>query len=149
MGFFDKINPFKKKDDLGLPPIDSSMGLGQSPMNPNAMNDTNFSQSQPSHLSNPPNLNDNSQNWNQPVQEPINDHRMNMPLGENLRQSTSDNMHDNSHHRETHVQSNPLQKDLELISSKLDYLKASLEAVNQRIANIEHLARQDQDKKRW
>ena len=40
-----------------------------------------------------------------------------------------------------------LKKDLEVISSKLDAIKAVLESLNQRIANIERIAMQEE--KKW
>lgn len=41
-------------------------------------------------------------------------------------------------------------KDLELISSKLDYLKAAIDNMNQRIANLENLAKgEQQDRYKW
>lgn len=157
MGFFDKFNPFKKDDgfgDLGLPPLDSNQGmsgapmdstagLGAPPMDPNSsMSPSTPGLGQPS-----PNL---SAGFGQP--EPMDDHRMNMPMGESLRQNNVNDMHSFNpapvQHPKVH-DNNPLQKDLELISSKLDYLKASLEAINQRLANLEHLARQEQDKGKW
>ena len=39
-------------------------------------------------------------------------------------------------------------KDLEIISSKLDALRASLESINQRIANLEAMARGQEDQNR-
>jgi hypothetical protein len=39
-----------------------------------------------------------------------------------------------------------MSKDIEIVSSKLDALKATLDGINQRLANLERLA---QDKKRW
>ena len=39
-------------------------------------------------------------------------------------------------------------KNLEVISSKLDALRASLESINQRLANIEAIARGEQDNQR-
>ena len=39
-------------------------------------------------------------------------------------------------------------KNLEVISSKLDALRASLDSINQRLANIESIARGEQDDKR-
>ena len=45
-----------------------------------------------------------------------------------------------------------MQKDLEIISAKLDALKSSLESINQRLSNIERLAQQGekpQQKKTW
>jgi hypothetical protein len=37
-----------------------------------------------------------------------------------------------------------VQKELEILSAKIDALRASIESVNQRIINIENIARQDQ-----
>jgi hypothetical protein len=148
MGFFDKFNPFKKNDglgDLGLPPFEANAGLGAPPMGPNA----SMSPSMPT-LGGEPAQNLTS-GFNQP--EPMNDHRMNMPMGESLKQNNVNDMHSYTpspiSQPKPEVNHNPLQKDLELISSKLDYLKASLEAINQRLANLEHLARQEQDKGKW
>ena len=39
-------------------------------------------------------------------------------------------------------------KNLEVISSKLDALRASLESINQRLANIEAIARGEQEDQR-
>jgi hypothetical protein len=41
-------------------------------------------------------------------------------------------------------------KDIEIISSKLDALRATLDSLNQRIINIEHIIREERDKKyKW
>ena len=41
-------------------------------------------------------------------------------------------------------------KDIELISSKLDYLKSAIDNLSQRLANLEDLAKSEQDQKyRW
>jgi len=43
-------------------------------------------------------------------------------------------------------------KNLEVISSKLDALRAALESINQRLANLEAIARGEEDqryKRRW
>jgi hypothetical protein len=40
----------------------------------------------------------------------------------------------------------PVSKDLELISAKLDALKASLDSVNQRLVNLERIARGEHEK---
>jgi chaperonin cofactor prefoldin len=48
-------------------------------------------------------------------------------------------------------QSNDLQKDIQLISLKLDAIKSELDAVNQRLRNIESIAEREQIKpgKKW
>jgi len=162
MGFFDSINPFKKKADSGLPPLDQNSGLADPPINDNLnpnMGDglgNNIPGGHPTMaplgssdpLSHPPS------GMSSPSEpQPLDDHRMKMPLGESVRQSGLDSMN-NVHnppptpHPQAH-DPNPLQKDMEILSSKLDYLKASLESINQRLANLEHLARKEQDKPKW
>ena len=39
-------------------------------------------------------------------------------------------------------------KDIEVISSKLDALRALMDSINQRLANLEHIARGDEDDRR-
>jgi len=173
MSFFDKINPFKKKDELGLPPLDSygsnnDLALPQNnPMghnlalpegqghafdnDMNPMPQHNFSQNQNPY----PHEQVNNQS---PHGRPLDDHRMDMPIGDSLNQNRHDpynvehdynNYAPNRYSRQNESE-NPLKKDIELISSKLDYLKASLEAINQRIANLEHLTKQEMNNnKRW
>jgi len=41
-----------------------------------------------------------------------------------------------------------VQKDIEIVSSKLDALRATLDAMNQRLVNIERMATNEQEKKR-
>jgi len=162
MGFFDNINPFKKKANSGLPPLDQNTGLSDPPINENLnpnMGDglsPNIPGGHPrmaplgssDPLSHPPS---GMSNPSEP--QPLDDHRMKMPLGESVRQSGLDSMN-NMHnppptpHPQAH-DPNPLQKDMEILSSKLDYLKASLESINQRLANLEHIARKEQDKPKW
>src|SRR3989338_5954006 len=131
MGIFDSINPFRKKDELALPPLDSMGG-----------NDTFNPSSQ--EYGGPPSM-------SQP--EPMDDPRMRMPLGENIRQGRMEAMYGSDDGYQPTSPGfhgpNPLQKELDLISSKLDYLKAGMEAINQRLANLEHMARQEQEKKKW
>lgn len=46
----------------------------------------------------------------------------------------------------------PIQKDIEIISAKIDALRAAVESMNQRIINIESIAKQEQEKQyraRW
>jgi len=40
-------------------------------------------------------------------------------------------------------------KDIEVISSKLDALRASLDSINQRLANLERIAQGDQDQRKY
>ncbi|MCM2325493.1 MAG: hypothetical protein NDI94_03455 [Candidatus Woesearchaeota archaeon] len=146
MGFFDNINPFKKKDDFGFPPI-----------NNNPVNNNNFLNGNNLGLGNEqPNFGDglphnplDSHSIPSFEQQPTSDPRMNMPMGESLRQGRGEGQHPSEYPEFMDQRHNPLQKDLELISSKLDYLKASLEAINQRLANIEHMSRNQGQDKRW
>lgn len=130
------INPFKKKDDFGFPPIDSGPGIEMGHQN---LDQPSFDPGQFSARAPPPETHD-----------ALDDHRMTMPLGESVRQQRVSAMYGNEG-RDPYqeVRENPLQKDLELISSKLDYLKASLDAINQRLVNLEHLAKQEMETKRW
>jgi hypothetical protein len=163
MGFFDKYNPFKKKDDLGLPPLDSNPGFNDTPAMPSgtSMPDLGANTALPSAdmgLGQDP-LSSTQNSFDTHQSPRLNDTRMNMPMGESLRQNPQNNFMDNpnlSQNSQNHSTpqvngsvNNNLQKDLEIISSKLDYLKASLEAVNQRIANLEHLSKQNQNNNRW
>ncbi len=135
MGFFDGINPFKKKDDFSLPPIE---GYNDSTPNFSHENTPNFGDG----------LNHDPVDGHSDATFTTPDPRMNMPLGENIRQQRMEAVHGQGEFHEVQ-QHNPLQKDLELISSKLDYLKASLEAINQRLANLEHMSRNQENQKRW
>jgi hypothetical protein len=132
MSFFDKItemNPFKKKEDFSFAPLDEAH---HDPV-PNLEHAPQFESGQFAH-----------------AQEPQHDPRMQMPFGETLRQPKVAAMYGHEeppfHAQKEH---NPLQKDLELISSKLDYLKASLESINQRLVNLEHMNRQQIENKKW
>jgi hypothetical protein len=136
MSFFDSINPFRKKEEFNFDsgPSGSNMDFAQ----PNLDEGHNFDSGQ--FAPHPP----------QPM--PQDDHRMTMPLGENIRQQRVQTMYGGNEHSEprypepAQTQHNPLQKELELISSKLDYLKASLDAINQRLVNLEHLSKEEMEK---
>ena len=87
MSFFDRINPFKKKDDLGLPPLDSGPALTQDPLT---------TARQPLPATPPgagyPNVQPTTPGIiGAPHLEPreaagLDDHRMKMPLGDSIRQ---------------------------------------------------------------
>ena len=135
------MNPFRKKEDIGFPLSDTNTG-----MNPADSHNFSMGQHDPS-MGNPGGdyANPGFQNFqHQPA--PLDDHRMSMPLGENIRQGRVNAMHGGDEYQEEKFP-NPIIKDLELISSKLDYLKASLEAINQRLVNLEHYARQEMESK--
>jgi hypothetical protein len=134
MSFFDNINPFRKKEEFNFDSGNhgSNMDFAQ----PNLDEGHNFESGQ--FAPHPP----------QPL--PQDDHRMTMPLGENIRQQRTQAMYGGDESSESRypnqIQHNPLQKELELISSKLDYLKASLDAINQRLVNLEHLSKEEMEK---
>ncbi len=144
MGFFDSVNPFKKKDDV-LPPLDD---LAETPGQPN-LDHSQLSQ-QPTHpnIAQQPIPEQQPNPSFEPQQQELSDSRMKMPLGDSIRQQRVSAMHGSD---ETHnpIQHNPLQKELELISSKLDYLKASIDAANQRLAHLEHLTKEEIESKKW
>jgi len=49
-----------------------------------------------------------------------------------------------------HQPEHTMAKDLELISSKLDYLRVAIDNLSQRLANLENMAKSEQDQKyRW
>lgn len=51
-----------------------------------------------------------------------------------------------THRRDTQIYA--VEKNMEIISSKLDVLKVSLESINQRLANLERIATADRDEAR-
>ena len=128
MGFFSKLNPFKKKDDfddLGKDlDLGKDFGMDQGPspdlgagLEPLGQPQQQF-QKYPSFQG--------QQNFSAPMQQPS--YQPAYPS------AASD----------PYIES----KNLEVISSKLDALKASLDALNQRVANIESIARGEQEDKR-
>jgi hypothetical protein len=130
MSFFDNINPFKKKDEFGFAPLDNPP-VEQQP--PNLDQGHNF----------------DTGNFAAAAPPQMEDHRMTMPLGESIRQQRTAAMYGETHEPYHEPEVNPLKKDLELISAKLDYLRASLDAVNQRLVNLEHVTRQQMESRKW
>ena len=134
MGFFSKLNPFKKKDDfddlgkdldLGK---DFGMDMNQGPspdlgagLEPLSSGQQTF-QKYPSFQGQ---QNFSSPSYPQPYQQPV---QPSYPSAAN----------------DPYIAS----KNLEIISSKLDALKASIDALNQRVANIESIARGEQEDQR-
>ncbi len=43
----------------------------------------------------------------------------------------------------------PVEKDIEVISAKLDSIRATLESINQRLQNIERIAYSEQKRREW
>ncbi|MEK6946099.1 MAG: hypothetical protein AABX32_00675 [Nanoarchaeota archaeon] len=131
MGFFSKLNPFKKKDDfddLGKDlDLGKDFGMDQGPspdlgagLEPLGQPQQQF-QKYPSFQG--------QQNFSSPMQPAYQP-----PYQPAYPSAASD----------PYIAS----KNLEVISSKLDALKASLDALNQRVANIESIAKGEQEDKR-
>jgi hypothetical protein len=148
MGFFDKFNPFKKPEEFGFsgepgpasgPAPGQNYGLGDHNFEPHNFEGGNFD----AGGGHPHGEDIFTHSPGSP--HPQNDPRMTMPLGESIRQQN----YGNPEYGQPQQQENPLKKDMDLISSKLDYLKASIEAINQRLVNLEHLVRTEQQNKRW
>ncbi len=125
MGFFSKMAFWKKKDelddlgkDLGLDK-DLGMDMGQGP-SPDMGMDMGSNPTQPSFQKYP---SFQQQQGIQPSFQP----QPSFPQP--------------SYQSDNYIAS----KNLEVISSKLDALRASLESVNQRLANIEAIARGEQE----
>ncbi len=130
MGIFD--NFLGKKDrEFGLAENSEDAGLGMPPVDSHSSID----QSDPNLFTTPGTAESN------PIgRQPV------MPA---MPQQPQPDFQSHPLHGTVNPNENPLQKDFEILSSKLDYLKASIEAVNQRLANLEHLVKQEQDKRRW
>jgi hypothetical protein len=151
MSFLDTLsgmNPFKKKDDFAFPPMDNSQ---QDFSQPGLDNNSQFGNPQQFDNSHMNQGNYDFQQPHQQSQQPLNDQRMTMPLGENIRQGRVSGMYgeDSAHEVHESRDHNPMQKDMDLLSSKLDYLRLSLDSINQRLANLEHLVRSEMEKKKW
>ena len=130
MGFFDKLAFWKKKDD-GF----ESVGLGGKGIGSDlAASDFGLSQTggleggyeAPTQPAQPAPLTQPS--YPQPSFQP----QFQQPYAQQTRGFTTE-------------------KDLEIISSKLDALRAALDSINQRLANLEAIARgeEEQSKKRY
>lgn len=137
MGFFSKLNPFKKKDDFGDLGKDLDLGkdfgldAGPSPelgagLEPLGQDPT---QKYPSFQQ--PNY--PQQSFSQPSFQQQPSFQPAYPSSPGIAGSN-----------DNYIAS----KNLEVISSKLDALKASLDSLSQRVANIEAIARGEQEDQR-
>ncbi len=128
---FDKLMFWKKKDDLALPPVDKIMGNNSSPGLPE---DPNFGTSS-AHGFESNNMLPDLNSGNDPMQQssfgssPISQFTSHDVAAPPSFQEHAPQLQDS--------RNDLLQKDMEIISAKLDYLKATLEHINQRLANIE------------
>ncbi|PIN69498.1 hypothetical protein COV93_05210 [Candidatus Woesearchaeota archaeon CG11_big_fil_rev_8_21_14_0_20_43_8] len=138
---FDKLKFWKKKDDFaGLSDININTGMGQT--DPYGGHQQSFGHDP----------------YGQPRHDPYSQQQ-----GNQFGQPHSDPFGSNQQNFDVHpVQGSTnfaggagggnMEKDLEIISAKLDALKSALESINQRLAHIEHIASQDdpqQRKKTW
>ncbi len=135
MGFFGKIFG-KKKDDFDFsPPKDSDLGLG-----PDFDTGDNTA-----GLGSSPDLGgmpDTGQNQPLPTFEPIQEQPRHFQQPQPYQQQSFQS------HDTTYI----ISKNIEVVSSKLDALQASLESINQRLINLENIAKGEQDhsnKYRW
>ncbi|MBI2144984.1 hypothetical protein HYU18_01540 [Candidatus Woesearchaeota archaeon] len=118
MGIFGKLLPWKRKDDLGL---SDNLGLG---------------------------------GFGQPMAQPGQDlglglgpapYEQQPGMGGQFQQFGSQRPQMEAFQQERSYAAN---KDIEVVSAKLDAIKSALEALNQRLANIERYIQLDQDFKK-
>ena len=132
MGFFSKLNPFKKKDDFGDLGKDLDFGkdlgmdLSQGPSPDLGTGLEPMPSGQPPTQRYP--------SFQQSSFQPSYPQPSFQPAAPSYNSAPSDN----------YIAS----KNLEVISSKLDALKASIDSLNQRVANIEAIARGEQEDQR-
>lgn len=129
MGFFSKLNPFRKKDDFADLGKDLDMGkefgmdMGQGP-SPDLGMGLEPAQQQPYQKY--PSFQQQGFQPSFPAQPSFQPQSYPQPANDSYIAS----------------------KNLEVISSKLDALKASIDALSQRVANIEAIARGEQEDQR-
>ncbi|MBU0628472.1 MAG: hypothetical protein KKC75_04735 [Nanoarchaeota archaeon] len=145
MGIFDKLNPFKKKDDfdlgkdfgadLGLGPMDNNFGADMGMPNQQGMG-RNPGMDQNMNLGMQDDAGFGNSGRNNPMQPPGQPAPLQQPFGGIPQQQQ---MADNSRDK------------FEVVSAKLDSIRYTLESINQRIANLERVAygEQDNSRKRW
>lgn len=148
MGFFDKLMFWKTKDefaDIG------ATGLGRT--DALAFGDDFAAQQNPSF--NMPNFEDNefAQSGNasgQPAyeQQYPNPRFSSQDSGQSRRFNATPSQFQQPPLRFESAQQNSSSKDFEILSSKLDTLRVSLENINQRLANLEAIARGEEEQGR-
>lgn len=160
MGFFDfvktgKRDKFEVKKPLsdtlaGLPPLDplpntpsmsSTQGNFQSSFNQDFSQNTGI----PSTPSIEVPLSDNENKFRMPEFEQQQD-----PRGSGQSSSYSANKYSSNQYSQAQSSgSSPIEKDIQIISSKLDYLKAMLENMNHRLEALERIAKGDDEEVKW
>lgn len=131
MSFLNKLAFWKKDDEFN----DADLGLdnGFDPSNdfnqPNDFNNPNSGVSPNDFIERQPMQN---QNYAQPNMNPTDNYQVASPV----------------HHED--MSGKMMSKDIELVSYKIDALRASIDSLNQRVINIEHLLREDRENKyKW
>ena len=128
MGFFSKLAFWKKKDEfesIGLG--EKAKGLGDLSTPDLGLGPTNSFEGgygAPTQPTQPAPMTQQQPSYPQPSLQPQFQHSQQQPQGFTA------------------------EKDLEIISSKLDALRAALESINQRLANLEAIARGEEEKSR-
>ncbi|MCK5283005.1 MAG: hypothetical protein KAK00_06355 [Nanoarchaeota archaeon] len=139
MGFLNKLAFWKKEDDLG---IDKGFNSDMKGMDFGAPND--FGSSNDLSLSSSKGMPDVS-NF-RGVGDVQEQQQMNQTLAQPFSSSPSP-----AFNSPQNFQQPKSTNDLELISAKLDAIKATMDAINQRIANLERAAypEENQNRNRW
>ena len=130
MGILNKLRFWKKKDEFNFPDLDNEFNKGFEGM-----------KDPTSGLGGTPDLGDGMNQNNQDL----------FVQGPQFRSEAMGSQQSRLQQRSLqggYPGSIPLQKDLELLSSKLDAIKALVDHINQRLENIERMQKQDQYK-RW
>ncbi|MBD3164554.1 hypothetical protein GF323_05090 [Candidatus Woesearchaeota archaeon] len=148
MGFLDKLKFWKKDDDFG-----SSLDMKDNFSSDMGMQDNNFSQQ--NSLGLPESRNARQDNLGMPsrnmpdmsqyrgVGDLQGQNDMNMSLHRQL-SSNEENAPFSAPNQGYHEASS----DMQVISAKLDAIKATIDAINQRVANLERVA-YEQGKNTW
>jgi hypothetical protein len=154
LGFFDKLMFWKKEEpsfDLGSP------GLGGPGQGTNTLGmDMGFSRQElgmPPMSAGLPDVNNfrgagdfqSQQDMNRSITQQLGPDYMNEPMNETFSYGQRGG-HDPRQFSQAPV--SPAQ-NIEVVSAKLDAIKATLDAVNQRLANLERVAYGEQEKKRY
>lgn len=134
MGIFSKLAFWKRKDDF------ADLGMGKEPADLNLGADLglpDMQQPQPTYR----------QPWQQPppLQQPMQSYQSYQPTSPPGFQAQSSF----SAPQFSTPQQDITSKNIELISSKLDALKAYLDNISQRLANLERIASGEEERKRW
>jgi hypothetical protein len=161
MGFFDfvktgKRDKFEVKKPLsdpiaGLPPLDpisTVPSMSSSQGNFQGSFGQDFSQ----NLGVP-----NTPSIEVPISEKENKFRMpefeeqqeSRGSGQNSSSYSGNKYNSNQYSQAQSSNNSPIEKDIQIISSKLDYLKAMLENMNHRLEALERIARGDEEEVKW